>query len=321
MIGDKWTAENIPDLTGKVIIVTGSNSGIGFEAAKEFARNGAHTILACRNTEKAQSALDLIQAAIPNARVEIMRLDLANLDSVHEFAHAFHEHFARLDVLVNNAGIMMAPYTVTVDGFENHFATNHLGHFALTGLLLDALLTAPDSRVVNVSSSGHRRGRMDFRNLMFKVPGSYSPMGAYARSKLANLLFTYELQRRYNAADIDAFAVAAHPGMSNTNLGRYLETKWYFKISIPLMRWMMQSAAMGALPTLRAAVDPNVNGCEYYGPSGLFEMRGSPVIVQSSNTSHNEDTARELWTISEQLTNVQFTQLDERTETVESAVS
>ena len=151
---------------------------------------------------------------------------------------------------------------------------------------------------------------MDFRNLMFKVPGSYSPMGAYARSKLANLLFTYELQRRYNAADIDAFAVAAHPGMSHTHLGRYLERKWYFKISIPLMSWMMQSAAMGALPTLRAAVDPNVKGCEYYGPSGLFEMRGSPVIVQSSKTSHNEDTARELWTISEQLTNVQFTQLD-----------
>lgn len=161
---------------------------------------------------------------------------------------------------------------------------------------------------------------MDFRNLMFESKGSYSPMRAYARSKLANLLFTYELQRRYNAANIDAIAVAAHPGMSNTRLGRYLETKWYFKILIPSMHWIMQSAAKGALPTLRAGVDPRVKGCDYYGPSGFLEMRGYPVIVQSSNASHNETTARELWTIFKQLTNVQFTQLDERTETEESAV-
>lgn len=317
---EKWTADDIPDLTGKVIIVTGSNSGIGFEAAKEFARKGALTILACRNMNKAQAAQDLIQASSPNAHAEIMRLDLANLDSVYEFASEFHERFTRLDVLVNNAGIMMAPLTITVDGFENHFATNYLGHFALTGLLLDLLLTTPRSRVVNVSSSGHRMGRMDFRNLMFESKGSYSPMRAYARSKLANLLFTYELQRRYNAANIDAIAVAAHPGMSNTRLGRYLETKWYFKILIPSMHWIMQSAAKGALPTLRAAVDPRVKGCDYYGPSGFLEMRGYPVIVQSSNASHNEATAQELWTISKQLTNVQFTQLDERTETEESAV-
>lgn len=317
---EKWTADDIPDLTGKVIIVTGSNSGIGFEAAKEFARKGALTILACRNMNKAQAAQDLIQASSPNAHAEIMRLDLANLDSVYQFAREFHERFTRLDVLVNNAGIMMAPLTITVDGFENHFATNYLGHFALTGLLLDLLLTTPRSRVVNVSSSGHRMGRMDFRNLMFESKGSYSPMRAYARSKLANLLFTYELQRRYNAANIDAIAVAAHPGMSNTRLGRYLETKWYFKILIPSMHWIMQSAAKGALPTLRAAVDPRVKGCDYYGPSGFLEMRGYPVIVQSSNASHNEATAQELWTISKQLTNVQFTQLDERTETEESAV-
>lgn len=317
---EKWTADDIPDLTGKVIIVTGSNSGIGFEAAKEFVRKGALTILACRNMNKAQAAQDLIQASSPNAHAEIMRLDLANLDSVYQFAREFHERFTRLDVLVNNAGIMMAPLTITVDGFENHFATNYLGHFALTGLLLDLLLTTPRSRVVNISSSGHRMGRMDFRNLMFESKGSYSPMRAYARSKLANLLFTYELQRRYNAANIDAIAVAAHPGMSNTRLGRYLETKWYFKILIPSMHWIMQSAAKGALPTLRAAVDPRVKGCDYYGPSGFLEMRGYPVIVQSSNASHNATTARELWTISKQLTNVQFTQLDERTETEESAV-
>ncbi|MCW4041245.1 MAG: oxidoreductase [Candidatus Bathyarchaeota archaeon] len=306
---DKWTTDDMPDLTSKVIIVTGSNSGIGFEAAKEFARKGAHTILACRNRDKAQAAQNLIHASIPNANTEIMRLDLANLDSIHEFAREFHEHFTRLDVLVNNAGIMMAPYMVTVDGFENHFATNHLGHFALTGILLDVLLTTPGSRVVNVSSSGHRMGRMDFNNLMFETAGSYSPMRAYARSKRANLLFTYELHRRYNAAGIDAMAVAAHPGMSDTRLGRYLEAKWYFKILIPLMSWMMQSAAMGALPILRAAVDPNVKGCDYYGPGGFLKMRGYPVIMRSNNASYNEDDAQELWTISEQLTKVRYTQL------------
>jgi NAD(P)-dependent dehydrogenase (short-subunit alcohol dehydrogenase family) len=152
-------------------------------------------------------------------------------------------------------------------------------------------------------------GRMDFSNLMFETAGSYSPMRAYARSKLANLLFTYGLQQRYNTMGIDAIAVAAHPGMSNTRLGRYLETRWYFKIMIPLMSWMMQSAAMGALPILRASVDPNVKGCDYYGPDGFLKMRGYPVSMRSNNASYNEDDAQELWTISEQLTNVRYTQL------------
>jgi NAD(P)-dependent dehydrogenase (short-subunit alcohol dehydrogenase family) len=307
---DKWTTDDIPDLTEKVIIVTGSNSGIGFEAAKEFTRKGAHTILACRSIDSAQEARDLITASIPRAHVEIMYLDLANLESVQHFAREFQEQYTRLDVLVNNAGIMMAPYAKTVDGFESHFATNHLGHFALTGQLLNVLLATPGSRVVNVSSSGHRMGRMDFVNMMFDQGIDYSPMRAYGRSKLANLLFTYELQRRYDAAHIDALAVAAHPGMSNTRLGRHLEKKWYFKILIPLMSWMMQSALMGALPTIRAAVDPYVKGSEYYGPSGFREMRGHPVIVQSNAASHNVDDAQELWDVSEQLTNVQFTQLD-----------
>jgi NAD(P)-dependent dehydrogenase (short-subunit alcohol dehydrogenase family) len=299
----------MPDLTGKVIIVTGSNSGIGFEAAQEFTRKGAHTILACRNMEQAHAAQDLIHTAIPTALTDIMCLDLANLKSIHEFAREFHEHFTQLDVLVNTAGIMMAPYATTVDGFESHFATNHLGHFALTGLLLKALLLTPGSRVVNVSSSGHRMGRMDFENLMFAEGHEYSPMRAYGRSKLANLLFTYELQRRYDALGLDAIAVAAHPGMSRTRLGRYLETKWYFRLTIPLMSWMMQSAAMGALPLIRAAVDPQVTGGEYYGPDGFREIRGYPVLVQSNAASHDEADARHLWDASEQLTHVYFTQL------------
>jgi NAD(P)-dependent dehydrogenase (short-subunit alcohol dehydrogenase family) len=297
-----WTTENMPDLTGKVIIVTGSNSGIGFEAAQEFVRKGAHTILACRSLDRAQAAHDLITVASPDAHAEIMHLDLAHLESVRRFAREFQTHYPRLDVLVNNAGIMMAPYATTVDGFEHHFATNHLGHFALTGLLLNVLLRTRGSRVVNVSSSGHRMGRMDFENLMFAAGHEYSPMRAYGRSKLANLLFTYELQRRYDTRGSDAIAVAAHPGMAKTRLGRYLETKWYVRLTLPLMSWIMQSAAMGALPLLRAAVDPQVTGGEYYGPGGFREIRGSPVLVQSNTASHDVADARRLWEVSEQLT-------------------
>jgi NAD(P)-dependent dehydrogenase (short-subunit alcohol dehydrogenase family) len=228
-IGANWTTDNIPDLTGKVIIVTGANSGIGFEAAKEFARKGAQTILACRSMDKAQTALSQIQAEITNAPVEIMQLDLAGLASVRQFADTFKAKYQRLDVLVNNAGIMMVPYGTTEDGFERQFGTNHLGHFALTGLLLDLILKTPGSRVVNVSSSGHRMGSVDFDNLIYDGGNGYSPMRAYGRSKLANLLFTYELQRRFEAAGVEAMALAAHPGSSSTNLGDHLSDHWYFK--------------------------------------------------------------------------------------------
>jgi NAD(P)-dependent dehydrogenase (short-subunit alcohol dehydrogenase family) len=259
-LGDNWTTADIPDLTDKVIIVTGANSGIGYEAAKEFARKGAKTILACRSMDKAEAALSLIKAEIPDAPAEIMSLDLTSLASVHQFAEAFKAKYDRLNVLVNNAGIMMVPYATTEDGFESQFGTNHLGHFALTGLLLDLLLKTPSSRVVNVSSGGHRFGNMDFDNLMFDGGQGYSGTRAYGRSKLANLLFTYELQRRFEANGADAMAVAAHPGGTNTNLQDEVGSRWYVKPFVPLMRLMMQSAAMGALPTIRAAVDPNAQG-------------------------------------------------------------
>jgi len=301
-----WTIDNIPDLTGKVIIVTGANSGIGFEAAKEFARKGATTVLACRSMDKAQVALDQILAEIPNAPAEIMPLDLASLASVRQFAVDFQAKHDRLDVLVNNAGIMMVPYGTTVDGFERQLGTNHLGHFALTGLLFDLLLKTTGSRVVNVSSSGHRFGKMDFDDLMFAGGNGYSPMGAYGRSKLANLLFTYELQRRFNQLDSHALALAAHPGISQSNLTAHMADRWYYKLLMPLMPLMLQSAAMGALPTIRAAVDPHVTGGQYYGPNGPREQRGYPVIVESNDASHNEADARQLWQVSEQLTGVQF---------------
>lgn len=307
---DVWTTADMPDLTGKVIIVTGANSGIGFEAAKEFARKGAQTILACRSLEKAEAALEEIVAEIPNAPAEIMQLDLASLDSVRAFAAAFKAKYDRLDVLVNNAGIMMVPYGTTEDGFERQFGTNHLGHFALTGLLIDLLLKTPGSRVVNISSGGHRFGEMDFDNLMFEDGNGYSPIGAYGRSKLANLLFTYELQRRFDAAGAHALSVAAHPGTSRTNLTGHMEDRWYFKLFVPLMPLLLQSAAMGALPTLRAAVDPNVSGGQYFGPDGVREQRGYPVLVESNEASHNEADARRLWQVSEQLTAVRYAQLD-----------
>ena len=307
---DVWTIWNMPDLTGKIIIVTGANSGIGYEAAKEFARKGAQVILACRSMDKAEAALVAIQAELPTAQAEIMPLDLASQASVRQFAAAFKAKYDQLDILVNNAGIMMVPYATTEDGFESQFATNHLGHFALTGLLIDLLLKTPASRVVNVSSTGHRMGKMDFDNLLYEDGNGYSPAGAYGRSKLANLLFTYELQRRFEAVGADAMATAAHPGTSSTNLTGHMADRWYFKLGQPLFEQMVQDADMGALPTIRAAVDPQAKGGDYYGPKGFMEQGGYPVLVQSNDASHNLADAKRLWEVSEVLTGVTFDPLD-----------
>lgn len=307
LAADDWTAADIPDLSGKVIIVTGGNSGVGYEAAIEFARHGAETILACRSVEKGMAAVAAIQLELPDAAVELMSLDLASLASVRAFAADFKAQYDRLDVLVNNAGIMMVPYQLTEDGFESQFGTNHLGHFALTGLLSELLLNTPGSRVVNISSMGHRSGVMDFDNLMYEGGEGYGSQAAYGRSKLANILFTNELQRRFEAAGVDAIAVAAHPGISNTNLAAHLyEERWYIKMAMPLATLLLQSAAMGALPTLRAAVDPTVKGGEYYGPDGSGERRGYPVLVQASDACYNLADAQQLWQVSEELTGISF---------------
>ncbi len=299
---NKWTAENVPDLSGKVIIVTGANSGIGFEAAKEFVRNGAEIILACRNMEKARKALDRLKNEVPDAKIEVIQLDLASLKSIHKFAENFKKNYSRLNVLVNNAGIMAVPYRKTEDGFESQVGINHLGHFAMTGLLFDLLASTAGARVVNVSSNGHRMGKMDFNNFIYEDGRGYSRFGAYGRSKLANLLFTYELDRRFKMVNINAIAVAAHPGTSNTNLMR----GWYFQILKVFAYFFTQSAAMGALPLIRAAVDPDVKGSDYYGPGGRGERRGYPVRVESSEDSHNEEDAKKLWEISEKYTSVKF---------------
>lgn len=305
-MSEQWTTENIPDLTGKVIIITGGNSGIGYEAAKEFARKGAQIILASRNKNKAKAALSRIQTEIPGSRAEIYQLDLADLKSIKQFTDTFKKKYNRLDVLLNNAGIMMVPYGKTKDGFELQLGTNHLGHFALTGTLIDLLLNTPGARVVNVSSNAHYFGEMDFSNLMYENGEGYSAQKVYGRSKLANLLFTYELQRRFNAVGVDAIALAAHPGISNTNLAAHIFKRWRLKILQPLMGLMLQSAAMGALPSIRAAVDSSVSGGQYFGPNGSKERSGYPVVVLSNENSHNLEDALQLWEISEKLTGVSY---------------
>ena len=302
----KWTVNDIPDLSGKTASVTGANSGIGFEAAKEFARKGAEIILACRSMEKGKNAATTIRAEIPDAKLKPMVLDLNALKSVRAFADEFNATYTRLDVLLNNAGIMMVPYGKTEDGFERQLGTNHLGHFALTGLLIDVLLKTPNARVVNVSSNAHRSGKLDFENLMFEGAKDYTPMLAYGNSKLANLLFTYEMQRLLDEKQSNIIAVAAHPGISTTNLANHLAHPILMKLVMPLFGWMMQSAAMGALPSIRAAVDPDVVGGQYFGPDGKKEQKGYPVVVPSNEASHNEEDARRLWEISEKLTGVSF---------------
>lgn len=299
-----WTKDDIPGLSGKTVIVTGGNSGLGYESVKALAEKGADVVLTSRSIEKGEQAKAQILKEIENGKIEVAKLDLADLESVRSFAARFQEKHRQLDILLNNAGIMTTPYFTTKDGFEGQMGTNHLGHFALTGLLLDLISKTPRSRVVSVSSNAHRRGTMDFDNLLFENGKGYSPIAAYGRSKLANLLFTYELQRFFKSRSIDSLSVAAHPGASMTNLARHLEDKWYFKLLFPIASLFIQDAAKGALPQIRAAVDPGVKGGEYYGPSGWNQLGGAPERVQSNQASHNKEDARRLWKVSEELTGV-----------------
>jgi len=293
-----WTTENIPSLNGKTAIVTGSNSGIGFETAKALAAKGARLNIAVRNIEKGKKAADAIRNEFPDADIKVSDLDLGSLASVGAFSEDFIKKNQRLDILINNAGVMMPPYGTTADGFELQFGTNHLGHFTLTGLLLPLLLKTGGSRVVNVSSAMHRRGKINFEDLDSKQ--SYNKMTAYGQSKLANLLFTYELQRRFENAGSDSLSTAAHPGWTRTNLQQHSGGLRFLN---PVLG---QKPPMGALPTLRAATGTDASGGDYYGPRGFMEMKGTPVKVKSNGLSHNIDTARRLWDVSEELTGVVF---------------
>jgi NAD(P)-dependent dehydrogenase (short-subunit alcohol dehydrogenase family) len=299
----KWTAADIPDQTGRVAVITGANTGLGYETAVALADHGARVVLAVRNLDKGKDAAARITAQSPGAEVAVQELDLTSLDSVRAAAEQLRSDHDRIDLLINNAGVMYPPKSTTKDGFELQFGTNHLGHFAFTGLLLDRLLTVAGSRVVTVSSIGHRiRADIHFDDLQWER--SYSRVGAYGQAKLANLLFTYELQRRL-APRGTTIAAAAHPGGSNTELMRHLPVLLarVFSVVGPLIA---QDAAAGALPQLRAATDPAVLGGQYYGPDGFAQMQGYPKLVASSDKSHDIDVQRRLWTVSEELTGVVY---------------
>jgi NAD(P)-dependent dehydrogenase (short-subunit alcohol dehydrogenase family) len=304
-----WTEADIPDLSGRTAVITGANTGLGLQAARVLAGRGAHVVLACRDTDKASRAADQIAATSPGAVTSVVRLDLASQSSVRSAATEIRARLPRLDLLINNAGVMEVPYQRTEDGFELTLATNHLGPFALTGLLLDRL--APGARVVTVSSVAHLEGVIDFDDL--QAERQYDRERAYAQSKLANLLFTYELDRRLRTAGAQVTALACHPGVVYTQLFANESRAQQFLLSRGMRVinfWAVQNVRMGALPELRAATDPFARGGQYFGPRryGLRRrfLTGYPAVVESSSRSHDEADQARLWTVSEELTGVSY---------------
>src|SRR2546427_8647869 len=299
MKGEEWNAEKIPDQTGTVVAVTGSSSGIGYETARVLANKNAEVIIAVRNLDKGDAAAQKIRSQYPKANVRVMRLDLADLASVKSFAEEFKSRYSRLDRLINNAGVMIPPRAKTADGFELQFGTNHLGHFALTARLMNLLQGTKGSRVVNVASGAHKFGKLDFDDLTWEKR-QYKGWGAYGDSKIANLYFTYELNRRLKGSGSEVIITAAHPGWTATELQRHASITGF------LNDFFAQDISMGALPTLRAAYDKEAHGGEYYGPSGFMELRGYPVQVSSNKLSKDQSIAARLWKVSENLTGVLF---------------
>jgi NAD(P)-dependent dehydrogenase (short-subunit alcohol dehydrogenase family) len=301
----KWTAADVPDQSGRVAIVTGANTGIGYGAAAVLAAKGAHVVLAVRNLEKGNAAADRIRAASPNAVVTLQQLDLTSLQNIHKAADDLRAAHPRIDLLINNAGVMYTDKGTTADGFELQFGTNHLGHFALTGRLLDNMLGVDGSRVVTVSSVGHRiNARIHFDDLQWER--SYNRVAAYGQSKLANLMFTYELARRLAAKGVPTVALAAHPGAADTELLRNMPNGIRQVSQFFWSTFIAQGPDMGAEPTLRAATDPSARNGQYYGPGGFGEQRGHPKVVASSAQSHNQEIQRRLWSVSEELTGVVY---------------
>ncbi|PXX00896.1 SDR family NAD(P)-dependent oxidoreductase [Mycolicibacterium moriokaense] len=295
----KWTTADIPDQSGRTAVITGANTGLGYETATALAAKGAHVVLAVRNIEKGIEAARGIEQRTSGANVAVQELDLSSLESIRGAADELRSKHETIDLLINNAGVMMTPKSTTKDGFELQLGTNHLGHFTFTNLLLDRVLATPGSRIVTVSSQGHRFVRgIRFDDLQWER--DYNRVRAYGQSKLANLMFTYELQRRLRGTD--TIAAAAHPGGSNTELSRNLPP--LVGVATRLLAPLFQSAEMGALPTLRAATDPGVLGGQYFGPDGFGEQRGYPKVVASSVASHDTEAQRRLWAVSEELTSV-----------------
>jgi NAD(P)-dependent dehydrogenase (short-subunit alcohol dehydrogenase family) len=300
-----WTEKDVPDQSGRLAIVTGSNTGLGYDTARVLAARGAQVVMAVRDTAKGEAAAARIRQLTPGAKVGVHKLDLGSLASVRAAAAAMAAEYPRVDLLINNAGVMYPPKSTTADGFELQFGTNHLGHFALTGLLLPNLLGVDGSRVVVVASIAHNiKAKIDFDDLQW-AKRKYDRVAAYGQSKLANLMFAFDLQRRLAAANAKTIAVAAHPGVAATELVRHIPGA-----NLPGVNWisgkLLNTAEMGALPTLRAATDPAVKGGQYWGPDGFREMRGHPVLATSSAQSRDVAVQERLWKVSEELTGVTF---------------
>lgn len=305
---NKWTTKDIPDQTGRIAIVTGANSGTGYETVKALASKGAHVVMGCRNLEKAETAKNTILSELPEASLEIIQLDLSDLQSVRNFVDEFSKKHQSLDLLINNAGIMTTPYRKTVDEFELQLGTNHFGHFALTGLLIDKIIATENSRIVTMSSVAHAMGKMDYEDLNWEK--SYSRTGAYGRSKLANLLFTYELQRKLDERGNKTMSLASHPGWTKTNLqstGLRLGGGYLFRAVLKIGNNLFaQKSWQGALPMLYAATDPEAESGAYYGPDGRGEWKGYPKLAKSSEASYNTESAKKLWELSKELTGVKY---------------
>ena len=293
----KWDESQIPDQSGKIAVVTGSSSGIGYEAARVLANKGAKVIIAVRNPEKGKNAINKIKEQNENADVKVMQVDFSDLDSVKTFVKEYTSNFDKLDILINNAGVMIPPYSKTKDGFELQMGTNHLGHFSLTMQLLDLIIKTPHSRIVNVSSGAHRYGNIDFEDLTWEKR-KYKPWRAYGDSKIANLYFTFELQKKLENSDVTV--TAAHPGWTATELQRHSGMVDY------LNRFFAMPIEQGALPTLRAATDEDVHNGDYFGPDGFMEWRGYPKKVDTNKLAKDETIAKKLWDVSEELTDVHY---------------
>lgn len=313
---ENWKWNDAPAQNGKVAIVTGANIGLGLNTTMVLAEKGAKVVMACRSKEKAENARRAILQELPGVLLDIIPLDLSSFESVKKFSEEFSEKYDKLDLLINNAGVMMPPYEKTKDGFELQFQANYLGHFFLTSLLLPKLQKAEESRVISLSSIAHKRGDIYFDDINFEK--NYDRQKAYGQSKLACLMFAYELQRRFERKSMDIKSIAAHPGIADTALMRYLP-KWIKFIAPVLKPFMAQSGFEGAQPTLRAAMDTQLKGGEYIGPSGSGERKGKPVIVDSTNTSKDMKKAEELWKLTEKFVGKKFFEPESKSKSKGSA--
>ena len=307
----KWTEKNLPDLTGKTIIITGANSGTGFAATKFMSAKGATIIMACRNPDKANKALQSIKNDNAEAKLDFIQLDLSSLASIKQFSEEFKKKYSSLDILINNAGMSQTPDIKTEDGFEMQIGVNHLGHYALTGHLMDRLVNTKDSRVVTMSSMNHEQGIMNFDNLFLE--GEYHQMKAYEQSKLANLLFSYELSRKLTQAGVSVESIAAHPGFVKSNImksNEYTKRSFGFAMMFNIFDVLLaMTPSMGSLGIMRASTDRTLKNGEYVGPTQMGGYRGLPKLLTSSERSYNEEDAKKLWEMSEELTDVRYRQL------------